>query len=551
MNVVADGLSRTWEGQLNRAGDGSEWTVSEDWEARTGMVNDVLHITLVDSQAESLRERFKEEPVFKEVVEAIHDIDHGAELRDKRKARHRASQYIVEEGKLWWIRGGMMMRARAKVECVTKAEALELAVQAHTEGGHWGRDTIKIALLDCICSPKLDATILTAIRDCPKCKNFGPTHIHSLLEPITRRHPFELLVGDYLSLLKGTHGYSTLGVYLDVFSQHVWVFKHKGAGSAKTTVEGLMQIFNGFINPETFMSNGGKHFNNEVVKGFCKSRGCKVNIVAAYSPWINGLVEGTNKLLLHILKWLCAPSLGEDKPQQASWSNLPATWPKHLDSAIHALNNRLLPALKFTPKELLLGLVVNTRPTPLAESSSVLRPSDALTQIAYVEQQCLDCYEETVQHAIKRKAAFDKKLLQRVPGEVLFRPGQLVQVFHNNLDYTYKMDRKLLPKWSVPWRITSRLRNLYKLETLEGIPLQGESSARRLRAFTPRMGTTLAQMQEEHEKKLESRGIEDTRKQAEDKDEEAQIEEHTTQDDEETDIEEEDKSNEVEEDMGG
>lgn len=54
LNVVADGLSRTWEGQPNRAGDGSEWMVSEDWEARTGMVNDVLHITLVDSQAESL-----------------------------------------------------------------------------------------------------------------------------------------------------------------------------------------------------------------------------------------------------------------------------------------------------------------------------------------------------------------------------------------------------------------------------------------------------------------------------------------------------------------
>lgn len=81
--------------------------------------------------------------------------------------------------------------------------------------------------LDCICSPKLDATILTAIKDCPKCKNFGPTHIHSLLELITRRHPFELLVGDYLSLPKGTNGYSTLGVYLDVFSQHVLVFKHE------------------------------------------------------------------------------------------------------------------------------------------------------------------------------------------------------------------------------------------------------------------------------------------------------------------------------------
>ena len=89
----------------------------------------------------------------------------------------------------------------------------ELATRVHSEGGHWGRDAVTMALLDCICSPKLDASILAAIRDCPKCKNFGPTHLHSLLEPITRRHPFELLVGNYLTIPKGKGGYSTLGVY--------------------------------------------------------------------------------------------------------------------------------------------------------------------------------------------------------------------------------------------------------------------------------------------------------------------------------------------------
>lgn len=40
------------------------------------------------------------------------------------------------------------------------------------------------------------------------------------------------------------------------------------------------------------------------------------NIPLSNSP--HALQEGTNKLLLYILKWLCAPSLGEDKPQPAS-----------------------------------------------------------------------------------------------------------------------------------------------------------------------------------------------------------------------------------------
>ncbi|KAG2335885.1 hypothetical protein BDR05DRAFT_841490, partial [Suillus weaverae] len=76
---------------------------------------------------------------------------------------------------------------------------------------------------------------------------------------------------------------------------------------------------------------------------------------------------------------------------------------------------------------------------------------DTSTQITYVEQQRLDGYEEVVKNTIKKKAAFDKKLLQRVPGEVIFKIGQLVQVYRNDLDYTFKTERKLIPKWSVPW----------------------------------------------------------------------------------------------------
>ncbi|KAH7918399.1 hypothetical protein BV22DRAFT_981229, partial [Leucogyrophana mollusca] len=79
-------------------------------------------------------------------------------------ARHRASQYMVEDGKLWRLTGGTAENARGRVECVTQEEATVLAAQQHAKGGHWGRDTIKIALTDRIHSPKLDASILTAIK---------------------------------------------------------------------------------------------------------------------------------------------------------------------------------------------------------------------------------------------------------------------------------------------------------------------------------------------------------------------------------------------------
>ena len=194
------------------------------------------------------------------------------------------------------------------------------------------------------------------------------------------------------------------------------------------------------------MSDGGTHFDCEPVKAFCKSWGCKSHIVSAYSPWINGLVEGTNKILLHVLKQICAPGLGEDEYDKMTWDSLPKTWPLHLNTAVLALNTCILPNLKFSPKELLLGTVVNTPRTPLVDSSSILPAQDANMHIAYVAQQCPDGYDTTIQHTLSQKAAFNRRVLAKSPGEVVFTRGQLVQVYRSNLNYTFKAEWKMLPK---------------------------------------------------------------------------------------------------------
>ena len=148
--------------------------------------------------------------------------------------------------------------------------------------------------MDRIWCPNLDGSIVSGISQCGQCKNFGGTHLHALLDPITRRHPFELLVGDYLSMPNGKGGFHTIGLYLDTYSQHVWAFKYKTAGSAKTTTDALSRIFQGFVPAETFMTDRGKHFDNNEVREMCNKWGTTTYTVPAYSPWINGLVEGTN-----------------------------------------------------------------------------------------------------------------------------------------------------------------------------------------------------------------------------------------------------------------
>ncbi|KII90753.1 hypothetical protein PLICRDRAFT_83158, partial [Plicaturopsis crispa FD-325 SS-3] len=134
------------------------------------------------------------------------------------------------------------------------------------------------------------------------------------------------------------------------------------------------------------MTDGGKHFDCDEVRGFCAEIGTKTHVVAAYSPWINGLVEGANKILLNALKRRCAPGLGEDAYAKMESKDIPKNWPDHLDATIKNLSDRILPSFKFSPNELLLGLVINSRAAE--DPVSIHEPTEAevAVQMAFVEQ---------------------------------------------------------------------------------------------------------------------------------------------------------------------
>jgi hypothetical protein len=202
-----------------------------------------------------------------------------------------------------------------------------------------------------------------------------------------------------------------------------------------------------------------------------------------------------NSKLLGRLKRMCAPDLGEDEYDAMTALDLPKNWPDHLDAAVEHMNNRILPNLRYSPNELLLGLVINTPRTEAELAATELRPDDVTVQMAYMDQLRIDGHSQMSDHAEKRKVTFDKNVMKRAPREVVFRAGWLVQVYRSDLDYTFKTERKTEPKWSAPRRVVSRNRNSYVIETLEGLPIKGRFSSRRLRRFIPRTGTALAEAQ--------------------------------------------------------
>ena len=91
LNTVVDGLSRKWEGTTRAEGDGSEWTVNPEPEETLGVINDIYTIYVIEkaqTQHEQLQMRFEKEPIFKEVIDAILNLDMNVPIRDRMRAQH-------------------------------------------------------------------------------------------------------------------------------------------------------------------------------------------------------------------------------------------------------------------------------------------------------------------------------------------------------------------------------------------------------------------------------------------------------------------------------
>jgi hypothetical protein len=493
INLVGDGISRQDEGQPYRENDGSSWSVLPDWEHARGLHYDLFSVENTDTITtvhDELRKRFSNEHVFVEVIDALLGITGASTDSERKRAAHRAKGYFIEDNKLWRLGVHTPTRSVPRQECVTRAEATQFAREEHAKL-HMRRDHIRAQLLDRIYSPLLDLSIATAISDCGRCKNFGTTHIHSLLAPITRRQPFKLLVGDYLSMPTGKGGFTKIGLYADVFSQKLWAFKSKSA-AGKNTVESLKRISQAFVASGTVMTDGGSHFDCNEIRDYCTEIGSKLHVVAAYAPWLNGLLEGSNRIVLNALKRLCALGLGEDDYDQMAVKDIPNNWTEHLNTVIQNLNNRILPTLKYSPNELLLGLIINSRGAEDPDSIQAPTEEEISLHMALVEQQRLDGYSSIIDHAARRKDIFNKKVQRHTPRIVVFQPGDLVQVHASKWVHTLALIKKLIPMWSIPHCVVTHQLNSYTLETLGGLPLAGVFNSRRLRAFEPREGTQLA-----------------------------------------------------------
>ncbi|KAJ7451527.1 hypothetical protein B0H11DRAFT_1692962, partial [Mycena galericulata] len=179
--------------------------------------------------------------------------------------------------------------------------------------------------------------------------------------------------------------------------------------------------------------DGGSHFLGEEVR-----RACELNIVKittpAYAPFVNGLIENTNKLLIGRLKRKCCPNLDEAEYEgDIDPASLPANWPDFFEECIAELNDRILPGTKFTPREVLFGLClapIHVLPETPNGPATAEELDDRLT---LAEVLRMESFARHIDDRERRRNESDDKTYP-----IQFEVGDLVQAYDPRLDTTHK-----------------------------------------------------------------------------------------------------------------
>ncbi|KAJ7767521.1 hypothetical protein DFH07DRAFT_736816 [Mycena maculata] len=151
-NLVADGLSRMWTERKRTPTDGSDWSVLADWETSTGIQQDLFGIDaesspISDDIRDPLQTEFADDLFFSPIIDHLLGLSGGMSISERRCATHRASGFMIEDGKLWRI-PDKASRWVAQTRCVPTAKGFTVAMQIHAQNGHLGLESTKLKIAD-------------------------------------------------------------------------------------------------------------------------------------------------------------------------------------------------------------------------------------------------------------------------------------------------------------------------------------------------------------------------------------------------------------------
>ena len=325
--------------------------------------------------------------------------------------------------------------------------------RCHQDAGHQGCDHTLSLLEEHFCWPGMAKQMRQVIKACRCCFQYDGRTPKALLCPIVATTPLDLLHVDFTSIetmmeLDKSPRVTNVLIFQDHFTKHVLAYvapNQTAKNITKFLYGGYISIFGA---PARLLSDRGTSFPSSIIEELCKILGVQWLWTMPYHPQINGLIERSHQMIMHMIG-----KLGEDKK---------ANWPSNLAEIVHAYNATQSAVTGYSPHYLMFGwwprLPVDFVFPTIGSNEAPTREASARNVDVYVAS-VRDQLRSTLQEAqaqLTAEACWQKRYYDRKIDTVNLKPGDLVLVKAD----AWKGKRKIKDRWDeetweVSWQIAA------------------------------------------------------------------------------------------------
>ena len=350
-----------------------------------------------------------------------------------------------------------------------QSDRAELLERTHRQLGHRARDGLfKQLYSEGYYWSSMRQECQRVAEACDAClsEDIKQHGFHPLLL-LERTFPFELLSVDLFGPLSTSkEGFNYALVAVDAATRYC-ITRPLQSKTAEVVATALLLIFweHGF--PRAIRSDRGREFINQLLSELAHRADITLESTPPYSPQSNGSAESHVKLIRQSLKKLLNDSGAE-----------PAEWPRFLQAAAWAVNNRVALRHKSRPIEVYFGRP--SRALSPLDQQGVETPSSSITddelekRAKWLSEVVWPAIRSTTSaHNGKRKTAADKTRPQQT-----FEPGDVVMV------EAPPRTSKGAPAYSGPFTVLEphgKLRSAYRLLQDDGTLLASPIAVQRLK----------------------------------------------------------------------
>lgn len=343
---------------------------------------------------------------------------------------------------------------------VPKSMRIPLTIYVHNCKwfSHFGVSRTLYRLKEKYYFPNMREIVEQVVRSCELCQRHKrvPRSFHGVYRSLSKVGPWDTLGIDIFGPLPTARsGVRYVVVVIDQFTKWVELFACKII-TTEIIADILVKLISRFGCPRRLLTDRGSQFNSQLLRDLCYRLGVHKVFTSAYRPQADGIAEAFMKVLGRQLAILTNGS--------------PKSWSTYLEQIAFAYRTTPHPSTGETPFYLMYGYDAQMPDFHLL---------DGLDNEMFLESSQKEVRERLRILRKTRKDVMEKLILLYEKNldknchddfaKVEYEIGQLILIKTTPIEEKAALSRKLVQKWSGPYRVKKVMTNelTYEVESLE------------------------------------------------------------------------------------